>query len=122
MPISPYERFRMLMTGVRPGRFESSLNRFKSLQEVGNCGVAGKNNTIDQTTPAMDPLQDKGVKEKLIQHDLDARRERFNTLKRLRKLSLTDFNMIGGVAPTGSMSGSGGGGDGYRPVSFAGKQ
>jgi hypothetical protein len=118
MSFSPYEKFRMVMAGARPGRFESSVNRFKSLQEL--SGDASRSSTLDQVTPEMDPLADKGVKEKLIQHSIDARRERFQTLKRLRRLSLTDFNMIGGVAPTGSMSGAGGA-DGNRPTSFAGR-
>lgn len=112
---SPYEKFRKLMTTTKPVRFEASIGRFKNLLEI---GTGPEGNTLDQTSAAMDPLADKDVKKKLIQYNLDARKARFETLKRLRKLSLTDFNMIGGVAPNGSMGGSGGG-DGYRPVSFS---
>ena len=103
------------MAPSKPVRFEASVGHFRNLLEI---GTGPEGNTIDQTSAALDPLADKGVKEKLIKYNLDARKARLETLKRLRKLSLTDFNMIGGVAPTGSMSGSGGG-DGYRPVSFS---
>lgn len=121
MAQNPYERFRM-MAGLRPGRFESSVNRFKSLQELAPLAKADKSNALDQASPEMsDPLTDKAFKEKLIKHDREARKERFATLKRIRELSLTDFNMLGGVAPIGSMGGSGGG-DGYRPTSLASRQ
>ena len=39
-------------------------------------------------------------------------------IKRLRKLARMDFKMLGGVSPLGF---SGGGGDGARPTSMAGR-
>lgn len=117
MALTPYERFRMLMSSPKPPRFEASMSYFRNLHEVGGSSVADSNGVVDQATQ-LDPLSDKGVKEKLIKHNLAARQARFETLKRLRRLSLTDFNMIGGVAPTGAMSGSGGS-EGYRPVSLS---
>lgn len=122
MTQNPYERFRTMITaGLRPGRFESSVNRFKSLQELAPMATADKSNALDQASPQADPMLDKGIRDKMMKHEKEARQARFKSLKRIRELAITDFNMLGGVAPIGSMGGSGGG-DGYRPVSLGSRQ
>lgn len=110
-------KWRQVGRGVSVSKFEASSSKFRHLQELGDLGVSGLSNSFDQS-PVADPVNDPKIRKKVMAHQFDARRERLATLQRLRELSLTDFNMIGGVSPIGSMGGAGGGGDGYRPVSM----
>lgn len=126
MDRNSFDTWRTFVGSVVPTRFGSSVARFRRLQEgrrlleVGEFDKVNNSSALDQSIINQETPEDKKIKKQVQAHQLDARREKLATLKRMKQLSMMDFNMTGGVSPIGSSGGSGGG-DGYRPVSMGNK-
>ena len=123
-----FETWRANIGSVVPTRFGSSVARFRKLQEArklqefansesSDASKVMNSSALDQAVLQAETPEDKAIKKKVEKRQFEAKRAKLQTLKRLRQLSMMDFNMVGGVSPAGSMGGSGGG-DGFRPVSM----
>ena len=136
MRISSIERWRQISKGNVPNRFESSLNKFRYLNELTNITTKRRleqpdkrievdtettPNILNMATSLEDPAELDQERKEERDRQLKFIRARLQTLKWIKRQARKDFNMIGGTSPTGAMSGSGGS-DGYRPVSFQARQ
>lgn len=114
---SPFNRWR----SMRSERFDLALSRYRHLLEFGDVAdgnFAARMSALDKAAIQPDPRREEALKRKIQERSFNAKRTRLETLNRLRELSALDFGMVGGVAPIGSMGGSG---DGARPTSMAGR-
>ena len=131
-----FKKWRDISTGNIPSRFESLLVKFRKLQETTTPTRSSKYTQPDRridvdtvTTPNIlnmaasldDPREIEKERQEEKARQIAFTKERIETLKEIKKQARRDFSMVGGVAPSGSMSGAGGG-DGARPVSYAGRE